>query len=338
MTLIYYFSLVENINKQRISEEIMFQESILLKHHSNYKIGGLARYFFEAKSIEEIIKAVDKARRMKLPAFILGAGTNILFSDEGFDGLILKPSIQFIERENNVLRVGAGVSVTQLLNDLMTKGLAGLEWAAGLPGTLGGAIRGNAGSFGGEMKDIIKEVVSLDISKSGKEIIKRNNQDCDFGYRSSVFKANKGREIIIGATLIFKKGEKKLIQEIAEKNINYRKAHQPLEYPNIGSIFKNVPLTQIDADISVNQRTHQRLSAFPIKKDPFPVIPAAHLISEAGLKGISFGGAMISPKHPNFIVNVLGATAKDIKNLIQLAKKEVKKKFNIELEEEIVRL
>lgn len=323
---------------RKFASIIMFEEKIPLSKYSNYKIGGLARYFFEARSVEEIIRAVEKAQRMKIRVFVLGGGTNILFSDKGFNGLILKPNIQFIKREGNLLRVGAGVLITQLLNNLITNNLTGLEWAAGLPGTLGGAIRGNAGSFGGEMKDIIKEVVSLDISKPGREIIKRNNQDCDFGYRSSVFKANKGREIIIEATLIFKKGEKKLIQEIAEKNINYRKAHQPLEYPNIGSIFKNVPLTQIDADISVNQRTHQRLSAFPIKKDPFPVIPAAHLISEAGLKGISYGGAMISSKHPNFIVNVLGATAKDIKNLIQLAKKEVKKKFNIELEEEIIRL
>jgi len=309
----------------------MFEEKIPLSKYSNYKIGGPARYFFEARSVEEIIKAVDKARRMKLPAFILGAGTNILFSDEGFDGLILKPSIQFIERENNVLRVGAGVSVTQLLNDLMTKGIAGLEWAAGLPGTLGGAIRGNAGAFGGEIKDIIKEVVSLDISKPGGEIIKRNNQDCDFGYRSSVFKANKGREIIIEAALILKKGDRKLMQTIIEENIDYRQQKQPLEHPNIGSIFKNVSLKKV----AKNQ--HKSFESV-IKNDPFPVIPAAHLISEAGLKGISYGGAMISSKHPNFIVNVLAATAKDIKNLIQLAKKEVKKKFNIELEEEIVRL
>ena len=105
---------------RKFASIIMFEEKIPLSKYSNYKIGGPARYFFEARSVEEIIKAVDKARRMKLPAFILGAGTNILFSDEGFDGLILKPSIQFIERENNVLRVGAGVSVTQLLNDLMT--------------------------------------------------------------------------------------------------------------------------------------------------------------------------------------------------------------------------
>ena len=353
MTLIYYFSfsvfqrshqrssasMVENINKQGIFEKIMFEQKIPLSKYSNYKIGGPARFFFEAKNVEELKQAIDKWRQIQSyeakprKIFILGGGTNILFSNKGFNGLILKPNIQFIEEVSSkvnsqkskvILRVGAGVSVTQLLNYSITKSLTGLEWAAGLPGTIAGAIRGNAGAFGGEMKDIIKGVVSLDISKPGGKIIKRNNQDCNFGYRSSVFKANKGREIIIEATLIFKKGEKKLIQEIAEKNINYRKAHQPLEYPNIGSIFKNVPLTK-----------NQCLSAFPIKNDPFPVIPAAHLISEAGLKGISYGGAMISPKHPNFIVNALGATADDVKTLILLAKNEVYKKFKIKLEEEI---
>jgi len=320
----------------------MFQENISLSRYSSYKIGGPARYFFEAKSIEEIIKAVNRARQMKLPVFILGGGTNILFSDEGFDGLILKPNTQFIKRENNTLRVGSGVSITQLLNYSITKNLSGLEWAAGIPGTLGGAIRGNAGAFGGETKDIIEEVISLDLSKRQPKIIKRKNKECQFNYRHSIFKKTK-KEIILEAKLVLKKGDKKLIEETVQRNINYRLKNQPLDYPSAGSVFKNVPLTQINADytqinvdnINVNQRTHQRLSAFPIKTDPFPIIPAAYLISEAGLKGVSFGGAMISPKHPNFIVNVLNATAHDVKTLILLAKNEVYKKFKIKLEEEI---
>lgn len=314
----------------------MFQEGVLLKHHSNYKIGGPARYFFEAKSVEEIIKAVEKARRMKTSVFILGAGTNILFSDAGFDGLILKPDIRFIKREGDLIKVSAGVSMTQLLENLMINNLSGLEWAAGLPGTLGGAIRGNAGAFGGEMKTLIKEVTSLDISGSQVKIIKRNNQDCDFDYRSSVFKGQpfdklRAREIIVEAVLALKKGDRKPMQEIVNRNIHYRKEKQPLEYPNIGSIFKNMPLRQINTD-------NRRLSADikkVIKTDPFPVIPAAYLISEAGLKGVSCGGAMISAKHPNFIVNVLTAASNDVKSLIFLAKNEVYKRFKVKLEEEI---
>lgn len=309
----------------------MFEENVLLKNHSNYKIGGLARYFFEAENIEEIIKAVEEARRLRIPIFILGGGTNVLFSDEDFKGLILKPNVQLLEKENDSVRAGAGISITRLLDYLIDKGLSGLEWAAGLPGSLGGAIRGNAGCFGGETKMIIKEIVSLDISGPEMKIIRRNKEDCDFGYRSSIFKANNGKEIIIEAALIFKKGNKESMQAISDENINYRKQRHPLEHPNIGSIFKNVNLEEA----AENQRKDFELV---IKTDPFPVIPAAHLISEAGLMGISCGGAMISPKHPNFIVNILNASANDVKNLIQLAKKEVKKKFGLNLEEEIEQL
>jgi len=319
----------------------MFVENVKLSSYSNYKIGGPARYFFEAKSIDDIIKALEKWRLLApyqirkanfgSGVFTLGAGTNILFGDEGFNGLILKPNIQLIKKEGDILRVGAGVLISQLVDFLINKNLSGLEWAGGLPGTVGGAVRGNAGSFGGEIQTIVKEVVSLDISRPQTKIIRRNNRDCNFSYRSSIFKLNKNREIIVEAALILKKGDRKLMQTIIEENINYRRQKQPLEHPNIGSIFKNVALKK------VAKNAHKSFNSV-IKNDPFPVIPAAHLISEAGLKGISHGGAMISPKHPNFIVNVLGATAKDVKNLIQLVKKEVKKKFNIGLEEEIVRL
>lgn len=310
----------------------MFQENILLSHYSNYKIGGPTRYFLEAKTTDEIIETVKKLPQIRKPLFILGGGTNILFSDEGFDGLILKPNIQFIKRENNTLRVGAGVSITQLLNYLITEGLAGLEWAAGLPGTLGGAIRGNAGAFGGEMKDVIKEVISLEIPKT--KIIRRKKQECDFKYRTSIFKVKKNKEIILEATLVLKKGNENSIKELIEKNINYRQQHQPLEYPNIGSIFKNVDLRRIKTDNKCVTEGVKR-GKIPVKTDPFPVIPAAYLISETGLKGLSFGGAMISPKHPNFIVNVLNAAAADVKNLILLAKEKVYDKFKVKLEEEI---
>ncbi len=329
----------------------MVQENIPLQHYSNYKIGGPAKYFFEAGSVEEIIKALEKWRLLAPyhPAssrerrggvgsgvFILGGGTNILFSDEGFDGLVIKSNIKFIEASENVLKVGAGVPITQLLDYSINKNLSGLEWAAGLPGTVGGAIRGNAGSFGGEMNNIVKEVISLDISGPKVKIIKRNNKDCDFSYRSSIFKKQpfgKRRlsEIIIEATLVLKKGDKELIREIIKKNINHRIQKQPLEYPSIGSIFKNVDAEKIS-------KSHQEKFGLTVKTDPFPVIPSARLISESNLKGISCGGAMISPKHPNFIVNVLDATANDVKNLIKLVKNNVKKNFNVNLEEEIVYL
>ena len=306
----------------------MFEENFPLKKISHYKIGGDAKYFFEAKKAEDIEKAILKAREIKTPIFILAGASNILINDEGFDGLILKPDILFIEKNNDLIRVGAGVSISQLLNELASHNLSGLEWAAGIPGTLGGAVYGNAGAFGREMKDIIENIVSFDISKKIPKIIKRKNNECDFKYHSSVFKQNPGREIIIEAVLKLKNGNSQNIGEEINRNLNYRFHKHPLEYPSLGSTFSNVPLTQIDNDAAVNFER-------AIKTDPFPVIPAAYLIAEAGLKGVSFGGAMISSKHPNFIVNVLDATAEDVKNLIQLAKDEVKNKFNIQLKEEI---
>ncbi|MDP3014963.1 MAG: UDP-N-acetylmuramate dehydrogenase [bacterium] len=312
----------------------MFQENVLLKHHSNYKIGGLAKYFFEAKSIEEIIKAVEKARLIKTPFFILGGGTNILFNDEGFDGLIIKIKNSRLRQgfggqaKIKIIKVDAGVFLERLVEESADTGLSGLEWAAGIPGTLGGAIRGNAGAFGGEIKDVIKEVISLDISGLRSKIIKRNNQDCKFNYRSSIFKSNGAKEIIIEASLLLRKGNRKSIETAIKQNINYRKERQPMEYPSLGSTFKN-----IDAG-KIAKKQHKSFELI-IKNDPFPVIPAAYLISKAGLNGVSCGGAMISPKHPNFIVNVLNATASDVKNLIALVKKEVYKKFRIDLEEEI---
>ncbi len=308
----------------------MFQQNVKLSSYSNYNIGGAAKYFFNAKNIDEVIEALEEARHSKTNVFVLGGGTNVLFNDEGFNGLILKPNIQSISREGNILKIGAGVLTAQLVNYLMETSLAGLEWAAGLPGTIGGAIRGNAGSFGGEMKILVDEVLSLDVLKPGQGLIRRKNQDCQFGYRSSIFKSDRNTEVIIEATLIFQKGDKQSMQAITEKNINYRREKQPLEYPSIGSIFKNVNLEKI------SKKQHKNFAAV-VKTDPFPVIPVAYLISSAGLGGISCGGAMISPKHPNFIVNVLNATAKDVKDLIALVKKEIKNKFKVDLEEEIVR-
>ena len=175
----------------------MFQENIPLSYYSNFKIGGPAKYFFEAKNFNELIIFLESSRAKSQRIFILGGGTNVLFDDKGFDGLVIKPNFQFIKKDKNTLRVGAGVLISELLEFCLENNLGGLEWAGGLPGTLGGAIYGNAGAFGGEIKDIIREVISLDISFSRPEVIKRKARYCNFKYRSSIFKASKNREIIL---------------------------------------------------------------------------------------------------------------------------------------------
>lgn len=310
----------------------MFQENVSLKSFSNYKIGGNAEYFFEANGIDGLVSAVIKAGERKLPVFILGGGTNLLIDDAGFSGLVLKPNLNKIKIDDIELRIGAGVLIEAVLDVTVNKKLKGLEWAGGLPGTLGGAIRGNAGAFGGEIKDSIKEVVSLDISGVIPKIRKRSRRECDFGYRSSIFKRGGNKEIILEASLVLSRGDKNIIQAGIEEKINYRKERHPIEYPNIGSIFKNVEVSAIPKSLL------RGIPSVAIKNDPFPVVPAAYFISKTGIKGISFGGAMISPKHPNFIVNVLDAKSSHVDSLIALAREEVKNKFDISLHEEVVRL
>jgi len=315
----------------------MFKQNTPLSPLSNYKIGGQAEYFFEAKNHYEVIKAVEdwqKLKQVKRPTdlvksiFVLGGGTNVLMSEGVIPGLVLKPSIKTLKVNGNKITVGAGVLMSELLDFAVKHGLAGLEWAGGLPGTVGGAIRGNAGCFGGETKDVVGEVKSIDLLARPLKVKKRGNKECRFGYRDSVFKQN-GSEVILEATFAMKPGDKKELRRLADSRIAYRKERHPIEYPNIGSIFKNVDLNKVPK--SVRARV-----AHVVKSDPFPVVPTAYLISDTGIKGVSSGGAMISPKHPNFIVNVLNATSGDVKSLIILAKLEVKKKFGVELEEEVL--
>jgi len=306
------------------------EQNILLAHYSNYKIGGHAKFLCRAQTIEELKDAIRFAREKKLPVFVLGGGTNLVIRDEGFEGLVIKPELLRIERKGDYIHAGAGVPMHELLDVAAEAELAGLEWAGGLPGTFGGAIRGNAGAFGGEIKDSIHSVMSIDMDDPELRTVTRTNPECRFGYRSSIFK-EKGTEIILEAALSLTPGNRDEIKKIAESRKLYRKERHPIEYPNVGSIFKNVPVEAFSAE---------SLATFSsiIKSDPFPVVPVAYLIAEAGLKGISFGGAMISPKHPNFIVNVLGATCADVRGLIELMKDRVKEKFGVVLVEEVMYL
>lgn len=314
----------------------MILENISLQQYSHYVIGGVARYFCYADGLHAATEAIKFARAKKIPLFILGGGTNILFSDAGFRGLVLKPDIRFIAAVNALpetvlVTVGAGIQVGELLAFCIDRGLSGLEWAGGLPGTVGGAIRGNAGAFKGEIKDSIVNVVSMESAGKKSRLMKRANAECAFAYRDSIFKQNDGKEIILAATLLLARGNQARIHEAIQEKINWRVSRQPLDYPNAGSIFKNVDITRVPASVRKLPEMKRH-----IKNDPFPVIPAAYLIDRAGLKGVSCGGAMVSQKHPNFIVNAGAAEAVHVERLIKLVKSTVKAEFKVELEEEIV--
>ena len=309
----------------------MFQEKVSLKKYSNFQIGGNAKYFFEAKSLDDIRLAIKEAQKNNLPIFILAGGTNLLINDEGFDGLVLHPNLTHIEKTNrSALRVGCGVDMAKLLEYLIFNELSGMEWAGGLPGSVGGAVRGNAGAFNHEIKDSILSVVSLDL-KSRETLITRTKNECGFGYRNSIFKEKNGEELILEVHLEFKKGSKNEIKKIVDEHIAYRFERHPMDKPNIGSIFKNVLVASFENEVLETVKDK-------IKNDPFAVVPTAVLLSRCNLAGVSYGGAQISGKHPNFIVNMGEAKAADVDYLIGLAKKEVYKKFKVSLEEEIVRV
>lgn len=312
----------------------MFQFNVPLSFHSHYKIGGPAKYFYQPKNIGDLTTAIEKAKANRWPIFVLGGGTNILWNDSGFPGLVIKPIARSLQLAGDLITADAGAPVADLLELTATKGLAGLEWAGGLPGLAGGAVRGNAGAFGGEIQNSIIEVISLDFSGKQPKIVRRSRRQCHFGYRDSIFKSGPkaGQEIILEAVFQLRSGNKKDIRRVIEDKILWRKTKQPLDYPNIGSIFKNidwrlVPVKwQKNTEFLANRKT-----------DPFPVLPAAFLIHRAGLKGVSRGGAMISQKHPNFIVNACLATARDVEALIKLTKSVAFKKYGVKLDEEIVR-
>lgn len=300
------------------------QRKVLLKKYTTFNIGGPAEYFLLAQSKEEILRAVRVTKHLKLPIFVMGGGSNLLVSDKGVKGLVIKLSGNGnVTVRGNILSAPAGVELKKLVDISIQHSLKGLEWAGGLPGTFGGAIRGNAGAFGGEIKDSIFQVQALDHNFKVKNF---SNQQCHFAYRNSIFKQKS--LVVIFAAVKLQRGNKSELRRVSNSRIHYRKERHPLEYPNAGSIFKNMEFKKFP-------KKFQKILRPVVKQDPFKVVPTAYIISEAGLKGKTMGKAQISPKHPNFMVNLGGAKASDVIKLIAVVKKAIKKKYGIHLETEV---
>jgi UDP-N-acetylmuramate dehydrogenase len=310
---------------------MIIQRNVSLRKYSNYKIGGIAKYFLDATSIEQLKKGLlewkNFSKKNHKGPLVFGSGTNLLIDDNEYDELVIFNNIQGIRQDGDFLIVGSGVLISKILEYCVKHSLSGLEWAGGLPGTVGGAVRGNAGAFGGEIKDNIQDVKS--INKYTLEEKTRKNTECTFSYRDSIFKSGSAKdEIVSEVTFLLKRGNGKEIKKIIDEKIKYRNERHPLEYPNIGSTFKNIPLDKVSNEVKKHFKDK-------IKDDPIPVFSAARFINLAGLRGKRIGDAQFSEKHPNFIVNLGNAKAKDVKELIALAKVRIKEKFDIGLEEEI---
>ena len=290
-----YKQLLKAINK----ENIMLNEP--MSKHTSFKTGGNARFFVKAYSVNEIKDVLKIVKENKIPLFILGNGTNLLVKDDGFDGIVLQIKLDNIKIEDNIVTVDASVKNAVFANKVLEKSLTGFEFASGIPGTIGGAIKMNAGAYGNEMKDIVQEVTYIDFDGNINTI---SNKQCEFEYRNSIF--FKLNCVILQTKLKLEYGNKKEIQNKIKELVIQRKEKQPLEYPNAGSTFK-------------------RGTDFITAK----------IIDECGLKGYSIGGAEVSQKHAGFIINKNNATSKDILDLIKYVQSIVKEKTGKEIKLEI---
>jgi len=314
-------------------DNILIQENVSLARYTTFKIGGSANFFVEVKNKEELQKVWQWGKAQNLPIFILGGGSNILFSDEGWNGLVIKISFTdlvipvgpFELESEYIIKLGAGVFMVAVSVAATKIGLSGLEWASGLPGTAGGAVRGNAGAFRFDMKQCVKAVEAF-IDGEFKTL---TNEECEFGYRSSIFKTKLTNAIITDIILTVKGGDIEEGKKRIENYRTHRKESQP-PYPSAGSVFKNYNFS------NVTDLPEQIQKIIPETYVGYKKLPAAWVLEQAGLKGTKVGGAEVSTVHGNFIVNIGGATAKDVLQLIQLIKTTVKDKFNIELEEEVM--
>lgn len=273
-----------------------------LKNKTTFKIGGLARFFCEPDDAAGLKLLIISARRYKIRVFVIGSGSNILIADRGVNGLVLKlnsGSFKGITNRDNYLEAGSGLALAQLIQAATKTGLSGLESLAGIPGTVGGALCMNAGSGGKCIGDFVQKVKVMDYNGNTKVLHKK---DIKFGYRRSSL----GKYIILSARLRLAKKNKEEIKNNIKKFLEYRRSTQDITFPNAGCVFKN-----------------------PSRES------AGRLIDLCGLKGKRQGGAFVSLRHGNFILNQKNASTRDVLRLMSIIKKRVKHKFNINLEPEI---
>lgn len=283
-----------------------YYENYNIKKYNTYRLEVIAKYLVFVKNITELIELLKYLKENSIKYLILGNGSNVIFKDNYFDGVIIK-----LDKLNNLIindteiEVEAGYSLMKLSRDILNYGLCGLEFASGIPGLVGASIAMNAGAYNKDMASVVKEIKVIN---KNNELITLKNNELDFEYRDSFLKKNKDY-ICVSAVLSLEHGNKEENLELINSRRERRMSTQPLEYPSAGSIFRNP------------ENMH-----------------AGELIEKCGLKGYNINGAEISEKHANFIVNKGNCTGKDIIELIDLIKKKVYEKYNVELklEQEII--
>lgn len=295
------FSLIKDI--YNIIPISRIKKDECMKNHTSFKIGGPVDYMLFPETEEEIAQALYFCNSNSIPVFVFGLGSNILVSDKGIRGMVIKIGNQLnkVRVAGEIVYADSGIRLSELSRKIGVLGLSGLEFAEGIPGSLGGAVSMNAGAYGGQISDLIIQVEA--ISPEGiKKVFSK--EELDFGYRKSVFQKN--NYIITSVCLSLKNSDTDAIKAKIKEYRTQRKEKQPLEYPSAGSVFKRPEGYYVGA-----------------------------IIEELGLKGFRIGGAAVSEKHAGFIVNLSCATADDVLKLINHIKEEVNKKYNVLLETEV---
>lgn len=300
MNKIFYEALVKVLDEDQIKPEEP------MKNHVTFRAGGPADFFVTPKNYEELSWVLKCCAKYEMPCYIMGNGSNLLVSDQGYRGVVIQLFRQLndIQCEGNVIRAQAGALLSAVANRALEEKLTGFEFAAGIPGTLGGACVMNAGAYGGEMKDVLKSVTVL--TREGERITLQKNE-LELGYRTSIIA--KKDYIVLEAEIELKAGAAEEIKAVMDDLKERRTTKQPLEYPSAGSTFKR-------------------------PEGYF----AGKLIQESGLQGFQVGGAQVSEKHCGFVINKDQATAADIAELIRQVQDKVEEKFGVRLETEVKRL
>ncbi len=295
-------SMYEHIRTIVPEERLLFHEP--MSRHTTFRVGGEAECMAVVETKEELSQLVSYLGRIEQDYFVLGNGSNLLVGDKGYRGIILKmgPRLSAVGVEKDHIAAGAGALLSRVASAARDAGLSGLEFAAGIPGSIGGAIVMNAGAYGGEMKQVVKMVRVMD--KEG-EILTLDNDTMEFGYRTSIIRDRPF--IVLGVVLKLAPGNKDEISAKMEELMKQRKSKQPLEYPSAGSTFK-------------------RPEGYY----------AGKLIMDAGLRGYRIGGAQVSEKHCGFVINAGGASAADIREVIEEVQERVRDRFHVRLEPEVI--
>ncbi len=299
---------------------MLVRENVPLAELTTFQIGGTARYFVEVANETEIRDALGWAREKNVPFFVIAGGSNLLIPDTSLDGLVIRIVGEKYDISENTLTASAGCNLLELIKATGEQGLGGWEKLAGIPGTIGGAVRGNAGAFGPEIKDFVTWVRA--INTKTEDVHEFSNAECDFDYRMSFFKKNP-EWIILDVRLMLDAANSAIIDE----TIREREKRHIQNVKAAGSYFMNPVAPQTVVNLFENEKG---------VKSREGRVPAGWLIEKAGMKGVRLGGAQVSPQQANYIINADNATAEEVRELAARVKEEVRRQFDVALQEEAV--